>query len=159
MPEPFEEIMTRFRRTAIRLLAVVWAFPTTFLGIIFLALALLTGGRAKNVGGVLEAHGGMIATLLNRGPLARTRIAAVTLGHVILASSQSVLEESRTHERTHVRQCERWGPLFLPAYAVESVWAALRGRDPYRDNRFEREALSGERVATDACERPKSVVN
>lgn len=127
-----------------RLLVVVWAFPTTFLGLIFLALGLLSGGRAKNVGGVLEAHGGLIATLLDRSPLAKARIAAVTLGHVVLAPNQSVLDQCRVHERTHVRQCERWGPFFLPAYVAESIWVALRGRDPYRDNRFEREALSVE---------------
>ena len=40
----------------------------------------------------------------------------------------------------HVRQCERWGPLFLPAYGVASLVAWARGKRPYLDNRFEREA-------------------
>lgn len=144
-------------RSAIRLLLVAWAFPTTLLGLILLALALLTGGRAKRVEGVLEAHGGMIATLLNRGPLARARIAAVTLGHVVLAPNQSVLDECRAHERTHVRQCERWGPFFLPAYAASGIWAMLRGRDPYRENRFEREAFASARLALDTDLKLKSV--
>ena len=32
--------------------------------------------------------------------------------------------------------------LFLPAYAASSLWAWLRGRDPYRGNAFEREAFA-----------------
>jgi hypothetical protein len=41
----------------------------------------------------------------------------------------------------HVRQYERWGVLFFPLYAASSLWQLARGRDPYRDNRFEREAF------------------
>jgi hypothetical protein len=44
-----------------------------------------------------------------------------------------------------VRQCERWGPLFLPAYAIASLSAWVRGRDPYEGNRFEREAFAVDR--------------
>jgi hypothetical protein len=40
----------------------------------------------------------------------------------------------------HVRQYERWGPLFVPAYLVSSLVLWLRGRDPYWDNPFEVEA-------------------
>jgi hypothetical protein len=40
----------------------------------------------------------------------------------------------------HVRQYERWGPLFVPAYLLSSLVELLRGRRPYRDNWFEREA-------------------
>jgi hypothetical protein len=39
-----------------------------------------------------------------------------------------------------VRQYERWGVFFFPAYALCSLWQAMRGRDWYRDNPFEREA-------------------
>ena len=46
------------------------------------------------------------------------------------------------HERIHVRQCERWGPLFLPAYLLASAFIALRGGNPYLDNPFEREAYA-----------------
>ena len=39
-----------------------------------------------------------------------------------------------------MRQWERWGPAFPFAYLAASLWALLRGRDPYLGNRFEREA-------------------
>ena len=68
----------------------------------------------------------------------------MTLGHVVLGKDAEALEWSRSHERVHVRQCERWGPLFLPAYGVASLVALCRGRDAYRDNAFEREAYDSE---------------
>ena len=37
----------------------------------------------------------------------------------------------RAHERVHVRQCETWGPLFVPAYLTASLWAVWRGRNFY----------------------------
>ncbi|MDO8964417.1 MAG: hypothetical protein Q7W30_08015 [Coriobacteriia bacterium] len=46
------------------------------------------------------------------------------------------------HEHVHVRQYERWGPFFLPAYAISSLVQLARGGDPYRDNRFERQAYA-----------------
>ena len=69
----------------------------------------------------------------------------MTLGHVVLGRDQASLDRSRAHERVHVRQAERWGPLFLPAYLAASVWSLLRGRHYYQDNCFEREARRGER--------------
>lgn len=65
---------------------------------------------------------------------------ALTLGHIILAPTPQAHAITRSHERVHVRQYMRWGPLFLPAYALSSLWQWCRGGDPYRDNRFEREA-------------------
>ena len=65
---------------------------------------------------------------------------AMTLGHVVLGVDQEALDLTRTHERVHVRQCERWGPLFLPAYGLASLAAWVGGRDAYRGNRFEVEA-------------------
>jgi hypothetical protein len=41
-----------------------------------------------------------------------------------------------------VRQCEVWGPLFLPAYLAASLVAIARGRDFYYGNRFELEAYN-----------------
>ena len=75
----------------------------------------------------------------------------MTLGHVVLGTTPTALALTRAHERVHVSQCERWGPLFLPAYAMASLWALLRNADPYRDNRFEREAFA---VANPADGRP-----
>jgi hypothetical protein len=82
--------------------------------------------------------------ILERFPVGRGGVAAVTLGHVVLGASVTALAETRAHERVHVAQCERWGPFFLPAYALASLWARLRGRDAYRDNPFEREAFAVE---------------
>ncbi len=65
----------------------------------------------------------------------------MTLGHVVLGLDRSALQISRDHERIHVRQCERWGPLFIPAYLLGSAYAVLRGRHIYRDNPLEREAF------------------
>ena len=64
----------------------------------------------------------------------------MTLGHTILGSTAAALDISREHEMVHVRQYERWGPLFGPAYLLSSLVLWLRGKDAYRDNRFEREA-------------------
>lgn len=65
---------------------------------------------------------------------------ALTLGHVVLARDAECHERTRIHERVHVRQVERWGLFFLPAYLLCSFWLLLRGRNPYRDNPFEIEA-------------------
>jgi hypothetical protein len=66
----------------------------------------------------------------------------MTLGHVILAVDRSALNELRVHEHVHVRQYERWGPLFVPAYFLSSLLQLLRGRHPYRENHFERQAYA-----------------
>ena len=66
----------------------------------------------------------------------------MTLGHVILGIDGATLDSARLHEQVHVRQYERWGPLFLPAYFASSLVQLLRGRRPYLDNHFEREAYA-----------------
>ena len=65
---------------------------------------------------------------------------AITFGHVVLAASEQDQNHLRSHERAHVKQYERWGPLFLLAYPAESAMQLLRGRRPYLDNRFEVQA-------------------
>ena len=72
----------------------------------------------------------------------RVRFAALTLGHVVLAVDARSLTALRAHEREHVRQYERWGALFGPAYLLSVLWQVLRGADPYRANRFERQAYA-----------------
>ena len=130
--------------TALRVLAYVWALPTTVVGLPFLALALLTGGGVQLHTGVLEVYGGWVAWLLRHGTLVRGGASALTLGHVVLGRDRAALERTRGHERSHVRQCERWGPAFIPAYLAVGAWLLLRGRDAYRDNPFEREAFERE---------------
>ena len=101
--------------------------------------------RARLVDGALEAHGPGLAWLLSHLTLMPGGAAAMTLGHVVLARDGQSLESTRAHERVHVRQCEVWGPLFVPAYLTASLWALLRGRDVYFDNWFEVEAFKVER--------------
>jgi hypothetical protein len=103
--------------------------------------ALMQDGKAKIVDGVLEVHGGIVTRLLRRGLPWVGGGAAMALGHVILGRDSHCLETSRAHERVHVRQYERWGPLFIPLYIMMSFYVYLRGRDPYLDNPFEREAF------------------
>jgi hypothetical protein len=123
-----------------RILLYLWAAPATLLGLLAVAIACLTGGSARIVRGVLEVHGGFATAFLRRGLPFVGSGAAMTLGHVILGQDLRCLEGSREHEHVHVRQYERWGPFFLPAYLSASVMLWLRGRDPYYDNPFEREA-------------------
>lgn len=136
-----------------RVFAALWALPTTLVGLLLLAIAVMTGGRAALVDGVLEAHGGWLRWALGRMPLGRGGIAAITLGHVVLGISPAALVATRAHERQHVSQCERWGPLFLPAYAIASLWALTHGAHPYRDNWFEREAFAAESRADEDAAR------
>lgn len=135
----------RFRPTAasLRLLAYLWALPTTAVGLVFALLALVSGGSARRLRGVLEVSGGIVSFLLRRCLPVRG-IQAMTLGHVVLGVDRGALARTRAHERVHVRQCERWGPLFLPVYLLASLWPLLRGRNAYRDNVFEREAFGVE---------------
>ena len=124
------------RRT---LLSYAWASPNSFIGLVIGGAMILLGARAGRIAGVLEVAGGLVGTLL--GP---SRIAlpwrAMTLGHVILGIDEAALEQSRAHEHVHVRQYEQWGPFFLPAYVVSSLWQLACGRRCYRDNWFERQA-------------------
>ena len=123
----------------LRLLAYLWASPWTLFGLCWGALALFTGGGGQVVQGVVEFHGGLSAWLLRRAPLVGGA-AAITFGHTVLARTQDDLDASRSHERIHVRQYERWGIFFIPAYLLWSLWLLLRGRSPYWDNPFEKEA-------------------
>ena len=124
-----------------RLIRYVWAFPATALGLPLVLVAWLSGGSADIVQGAIEIHGGLVTRLLRRGIPGIGGAAAMTLGHVILGRDSACLEQSRRHEHVHVRQFERWGPLLLPLYLTFSLVLYLRGRDPYLDNPFEREAF------------------
>jgi len=124
----------------LRPLTYLWASPTTLLGLIFVPEALVSGG-VRVVDGVLEVHGRLASFFLRRCTLLRGGASAMTLGHVVIARDRQLLEATRAHERVHVRQCERWGPLFIPAYLGASLLSLLRGARPYEDNPFEREAF------------------
>jgi hypothetical protein len=125
----------------------LWTFPTTLLGAPLVLIALLTGGRARVVQGVLEAWGGLLEVLLRRCVPIRGGASAMTIGHIVVGRSELVLRITRAHERVHVRQAERWGPFFVPAYFAASLIAKMRGGNAYFDNVFERQAYDSTRIA------------
>jgi hypothetical protein len=110
------------------------------LGLTLGSLALLSGGRVQRTGRVIEFHGRFLAWLLGKVPIS-DGASAMTLGHVVIAADQVQLDRTRGHERVHVGQYERWGLFFVPAYCAFAVAMLARGRDPYLDNPFEREAF------------------
>lgn len=122
----------------------IWAFPATLLGLVLVLIALAQGGQASIVDGAVEVHGGIVTKLLRRGLPWAGSSSAMVLGHVVLGRDSYSLEWTRSHERIHVCQYERWGPLFIPAYLAASFYLYLQGRDPYLDNPFEREAFDKE---------------
>ena len=132
--------------------AYFWASPTTIvLGLPAIVLALLSGGRVRSVEGVFEVSGGLPRWLLTHATLLSGGAAAITFGHVVVGRDEATLERTRIHERVHVAQYERWGPFFVPAYVLASLWVLLRRGKPYRDNPFEREAFAKELRAHDAA--------
>ena len=122
-------------------LLYLWAAPATLIGLSLVPIALLQGGAAHLVDGVLEAQGGIISEFLRRGLPWVGPGSAMTLGHVVWGRDQRALDSTRIHERVHVAQYERWGPFFIPLYLAAALIAKLRGKHPYLDNPFERAAF------------------
>ncbi len=105
---------------------LVWAAPNSLLGLVlapFFRRRRVTSGALLCEGASWPRHLGW-------------PYRAMALGHVVLCVDEIDASTLR-HELAHVRQHERWGPLFLPLYALASLWALLRGRHHYRDNAFE----------------------
>jgi hypothetical protein len=130
--------MTPEHHSLVRALKVLWAAPASALGLVLALPALLLGARIARHSGVVEVtlRGGSGSTARRR----RLPFHAITFGHVVIAAGAEAQRRLRSHERVHVAQYERLGPLFLLAYPAESLFQLLRGRRPYIDNRFEREA-------------------
>lgn len=126
---------------AIRFARYCWAAPYTLLGLLFGLLAVLFGATVHRTAGALEFGGGLLGSLLRRLP-PQLSFSAITFGHVILGVDHRTLAEMRAHEQVHVRQYERWGVLYVPAYLLSSTVELLRGRNPYLDNYFERQAYA-----------------
>lgn len=101
---------------------------------------MLTGGKVQKSGSLLEFWGGFLPLFLKRFPFVAGSPVA-TFGHVVVGRTQRHLDACRPHQLIHVKQYERWGPLFVPTYLA--CWAVLWccGRHPYYDNPFEREAF------------------
>lgn len=117
------------RSTLGRVAAYAWAAPLTAVGLV---LGVLSGTTPRVHDGVLlfTDVGGLTRLMLRwRG------FAAATLGHVIVADREPS-ERLLRHELVHVRQAERWGPLFAPLYVAALV------RYGYRNNPFERAAYA-----------------
>ena len=114
-----------------RAIRYLWALPATCIGILLALPCLLLGASARVVRGTIEVAG----VFPRKGGFG-----AITFGHVIIGRDGRCLEGCRAHEHVHVRQYERWGVLFFPAYAAASIVAWLRGGKLYEDNVFEREA-------------------
>lgn len=107
-------------------LRYLWALPWSLVG----GLLAPFFRRRYVVRGVLLAEGARWPRRLG------WRYRAITFGHVVL-SVDDLDQDMLEHELVHVRQYERWGPLFIPAYLVGSLRALVRGRHHYRDNPFE----------------------
>jgi hypothetical protein len=133
-----------------RVLAYAWAAPASAAGLL-LALLACVRGRIGVRTGVVEAEGPLLAWCLRRLVPIHGGVAAMTIGHVVIARDACALSNTRSHERVHVAQYERWGVFFFPAYALASLWAAARGRHFYLDNWFEREARAGEGGVLTEC--------
>ena len=131
----------------LKIIAIIWALPNTLLGSFVGLLALFSGGRCQWRRGCLEFYGGLVTWILSR-LLGGSGASAMTLGHTILGQSTKTLEMARDHEHVHVRQYERWGVFFIPAYLGCSLYLMLRGRDSYRENPFEIEAYSKADITT-----------
>ncbi len=128
-------------RLLLKSLKYAWAAPYTLFGLAVGVLGLLVGASCRFERGTLEFFGGGLGWTIARVPQPFA-FSAMTLGHVIIAVDQRTMRDLRAHERVHVRQYERWGPAFLPAYLMSSLVQLLRGRHPYRENHFELQAYA-----------------
>ena len=122
-------------------LRYAWASPPTLVGMALLLVALAAGARPRVIDGAIEVAGGGLQRWIARLPR-RCRFGAITLGHVVICIDARTADIVRAHEQVHIRQYERWGALLFPLYAGSSLLQLARGRDPYRDNHFEREAYA-----------------
>lgn len=139
------DLRSRQRRTG-RWLRLAWAAPASALGLAVAGVALALGATARRQQGVIEVGGGGLDVLVGALP-ARVAFAAITLGHVVIGQNHAVLAQLRPHEHEHVRQYERWGAMFFAVYLGSSAAQCLLGRNPYRHNRFERQARAAEHAA------------
>lgn len=88
-----------------------WAAPVTLVGLVAGAGAAVPPRLRDGVVLFAPARGITGALIRRRG------FAATALGHVVVAVEEPS-PALMAHELMHVRQAERLGPLFLPAYLV-----------------------------------------
>lgn len=129
-------------------LSVAWVLPVAAVGLLGAAIfAALGWARPRVSEGAID--------IVSQGPFARWMAerhwAAFTLGPCIWywTEETALSRRTRRHEREHVRQFLRWGPLMLLAYRAASAWAACTGGHFYVDNGFERAARRAACASTD----------
>jgi len=106
---------------------LLWAAPCSAVGLLLAAIPLSLGGKAVWNRGALEVT--YRQSQANFGKLAKAMpFRGIVFGHVILAVTNEELRLIGPHERVHVAQYERWGPVFFLAYGLSSLWQLLRGR-------------------------------
>lgn len=126
-----------------RVLKYLWALPCSALGMLAAGPFLLLGASVRITTGVLEI--GFPSASQTVVPVLRNLpFDAITFGHVVLATTEDLHEQLRSHERAHVTQYERWGLFFLLAYPLSSLVQVFKGRRPYQDNHFEVQARAAE---------------
>ena len=122
-----------------RCLLYLWPLPNTLIGLLIGAFPFL-GSRTITVKrGTIGIYGPAMKRLLLLAPIPGGA-AAITLGHTILAADEFCFENSFEHEWIHVKQYLWWGPFFIPAYLLNSLWHWIVGDRMYLDNDFERQA-------------------
>ncbi len=118
----------------------IWPSPWTLFGIAIGMIGCIGGGKIEWYRGTIVCWGPWLSRWLRRAPIPGGA-SAMTLGHTILARSESEMRNTHDHEHVHVRQYEKWGVFFVPAYFAISFWLWCCGRDCYRENPFEQEAF------------------
>jgi hypothetical protein len=123
----------------LEIVSLLWASPCSAVGLVLACIPLLAGGSARWSSGALEVT--YRESQAACGKLARKLpFRGIVFGHVILAVTREELRTIGPHERVHVQQYGRWGPLFFFAYGASSLWQLMRGRSAYWDNHFEIQA-------------------
>jgi hypothetical protein len=128
------------------LLGILWALPLTLFGMLLAMPVLAMRGQLQVIrepGAALLVSGRAADYILSRHPYGA--MAAMALGHVIIADRASLSSRILIHELAHVRQAAQWGIFFPFAYLASSAWAKMRGRDAYWHNRFEIAAREAEK--------------
>jgi hypothetical protein len=136
------------RSPVITWLRYIWASPNSLIGLLFVPLVMLRKGQLQIVNGVLELHGPFISWVLSRCIPLPGGASAITFGHVVLGRDRESLSATRRHETVHVRQCELWGPAFIPVYLAAGLWGLITRTGAYHGNFFEREAMQREEETT-----------
>ncbi|HEY4541344.1 MAG TPA: signal peptide prediction [Noviherbaspirillum sp.] len=123
----------------------LWVAPLTLFGMTLALPVWAARGQIRILRAqacALLVQGWLADWILRRHPAGPMQ--AITLGHVVIARPGMLSPRLVVHELEHVRQGERWGPMFPLLYLGSSAWQWLRGRHAYRDNRFEIAARAAE---------------